>query len=696
MRSSRRWLLPALLVVLWLAIGGPLGSFQGKLAGVQQNDNAAFLPAAAESTRVLDLQRRFADADVVPAVVVYERPGGLTEADLADVGRQAQEFGRIDGVLGTVSPPIRSADGAAAQIIVPLDANLGDRITAAVADVRAVADSAQLPAYVTGPAGILGDFVQAFGSIDGLLIAVAAGVVVVILVLVYRSPLLPFLVLLAVGLALGTASAVVYALTKSGLITLNGQSQGILLVLVFGAATDYALLLIARCREELRRHESSFDAVRIALRASAVPILASGATVIIGVLCLLFSQLNSNRGLGPVAAIGIAGSLLVQLTFLPAALALIGRAAFWPIRPKYGAEPHEERGLWPRIAALVGRRPRAVWAASLLILLVAAAFTTQLRASGIAQTDAFLTETDSVAGQDVLARHFDAGAGSPAVIIGAADTVDRLVAVAQGVDGVATVVPLSTGPPGTPPRVVDGLVEINATLGFAPDSEDAVGVVRELRTAVSDVPGSNALVGGFTATQLDTQDTTARDRAVIIPIIVVVIFVLLALLLRAVVAPLVLIGTVVLSFLATLGVAAVVFNHLFHFPGSDPGVVLFGFIFLVALGIDYNIFLMTRVREEALRRGTVDGVLTGLRVTGGVITSAGVVLAATFATLGVLPLLFLAQIAFIVAFGVLLDTLLVRSLLVPALTLEIGRRVWWPSALARREDAETYGRHSAT
>lgn len=339
--ARRRWLWPALLVLVWLAVGGPLGAFQGKLSGVQENDNAAFLPAGAESTRVMELQQRFAEQDVIPAVVVYERTSGLTPADESAVGADVAAFGALDGVLGGVSPPIPSQDGQALQVIVPIDANLGDGITDVVDEIRVIAEDAGPDSFVTGPAGILGDFVVAFGSIDGLLVLVAAAVVAVILGLVYRSPLLPAIVLVAVGLALGTASAAVYALTSAGVITLNGQSQGILLVLVFGAATDYALLLIARCREELRRTESKYDAVRVALRATALPILASGGTVIVGVLCLLFSDLNSNRGLGPVAAIGIASSLLVQLTFLPAALALFGRVAFWPARPAYGTDVEE-------------------------------------------------------------------------------------------------------------------------------------------------------------------------------------------------------------------------------------------------------------------------------------------------------------------------------------------------------------------
>ncbi|WNV88698.1 efflux RND transporter permease subunit [Umezawaea sp. Da 62-37] len=672
-----RWVLPALLVVVWLAVGGVGGPLQGKLSEVQKNDNASFLPASAEATEVADWQKRFADQESLPALVVFEREGGLTQEDLGAIGDRARALTSFDGLSGKVVGPVPAEDGKAAQVIVPLKP-VGSEITEVVEELR---DSVReglpggLSVYVTGPAGILGDFANAFGGIDGLLLLVTAVVVALILLVVYRSPLLPLVVILNAGLALCLAVIAVYLLAREDVLTLNGQSQGILFILVFGASTDYSLLLVARFREELHRHEDRWSSLRTAMRSSLEPIVASAGTVIIGLLCLLLSDLKSNQGLGPVAAIGIAASLIATLTFLPAMLALLGRAAFWPFRPKFDTVAHKENGLWQRVSALVGRRARATWILTTLVLLIGIAFVPQLKANGVAQTDFFLNPVESVTGQEVLTKHFDGGTGSPAVIVVDQAAAQDAVAKAKAVPGVAEVAP-SGG------KVVDGRVELLATLKAPADSADATAALRQLRTDLHPVGG--AIVGGVTAIQVDVQDTAKRDLRVIIPVVLLVIFLILSLLLRALLAPLLLIATVVLSFAATLGVSALVFNHVLDFPGADPSVPLFAFVFLVALGIDYNIFLMTRVREESLRHGTRQGTLLGLSVTGGVITSAGVVLAATFAALAVLPILFLAQIAFLVAFGVLLDTLVVRSLLVPALTVDIGRAVWWPSKLARK------------
>ncbi|MGW5052703.1 MMPL family transporter [Actinokineospora sp. NPDC004072] len=664
-----RWLLPALVAVGWLALGSIAGPYAGKLAGVAENDSAAFLPASAESTQVAEAQRRFADRQGIPAVVVAERAGGLTPADLDHLRTTTRALTS----LGEVSPVLPAEDGEAAQVVVALapGQDPGDGVEAMRA---AVGDGAPpgLAVLVTGPAAQAADLGEAFGGVDGLLLLVAGAVVALILVVVYRSPLLPLLVLVAAVFALGLASLAVYLLADHDVLALNGQSQGILFILVFGAATDYALLLVARYREELRGTADKHVAISRAWRATIEPIAASAGTVILGVLCLLFSDLNSNRGLGPVAAIGIGAALLSAVTFLPAVLALVGRAAFWPFAPKVDAGA-DHGGLWARVAGRVGRAPRAVWVATTIGLVALAAFLPQLKAEGTAQSDIFLTPVESVAGQEALSRHFPAGSGSPAIIVADAGQAEAVTSAAR-VPGVADA--RVTGQ-------ADGLVRIEAVLADPAGSETAIATVDRLRSAVHAVPGANAQVGGPTAQLLDTQLTSERDRAVIIPIVLAVVFAVLALLLRALLAPLMLIATVVLSFAATMGVSALVFNHVLGFPGADPVVPLFGFVFLVALGIDYNIFLMTRVREEAAAHGTREGTLRGLRLTGAVITSAGVVLAATFAALAVLPILFLAQLAFIVAFGVLLDTLVVRSLLVPALTIDIGRRIWWPSALAR-------------
>ncbi len=653
--------LAGVLLVVWLALGGFTGPYAGKLSEVAENDSSAFLPNSAESTQVAELQKKFQRSNAIPAIVVVEREGGLTDDDRKFLAERGQGF--------QASPVIPAPnDNEAAQIVVLLDP--AQEVRDSVLQLRDGTRGAPegLTVAVTGPAAQVADLVEAFGGIDGLLLLVAGAVVALILLVVYRSPLLPVVVLVSAVFALGLASFVVYLLAKNDVLALNGQSQGILSILVFGAATDYALLLVSRFREELRDTEDKVAAVRTAWRGTVEPIAASAGTVILGVLCLLFSDLDSNKGLGPVAAIGIGAALLTTMTFLPATLALLGRGAFWPFAPKLGSPHPETSGLWGRVAQFVRRKPRAIWIVTTLVLLVGAAFLPQLKASGTAQSDVFLTEVESVAGQEVLSRHFPGGTGSPTVIIAAEGRTAEVLEKSK-VDGVADVRPSGTA---------DGLVRVEATLKDAPDSDAAVATVERIRAAVHPI---DAQVGGQTATLLDTRTTSEHDRLLIIPIVLVVIFLVLALLLRSLLAPLLLIATVVLSFAATMGVSALVFNHVFGFPGADPVVPLFGFVFLVALGIDYNIFLMTRVREETRQLGTVEGTIRGLSLTGGVITSAGVVLAATFAALAVLPILFLTQIAFIVAFGVLLDTLLVRSLLVPALSVDIGGRIWWPSKL---------------
>ncbi|WP_242676927.1 MMPL family transporter [Rhodococcus sp. ABRD24] len=680
-----RWLLPALLVLVWLAIGGFGGPFAGKLGEVQSNDNTSFLPASAEATEAGKLYAGFTDTRYVPAIVVAERESGTTASDSEFLARTGSAVAGQDGFGEQVSPPIPSQDGRALQMIVPVDSTLdvGDSVATLRTDLTGAPDG--LEVLVTGPAGQVADLTTAFKGIDGLLLLVAGAVVLLILVVVYRSPLLPFLVLSSAVFALGLASLLVYLLADVGAIALNGQSQGILFILVFGAATDYALLLVSRYREELRNEPDRFDAMKRAWRATLEPVAASAGTVIAGVLCLLLSDLNSNRGLGPVAALGIAASFVASMTYLPAVLVLFGRVAFWPKRPAFDPA-HADRDetsdhrFWGGLAKKVGAHPRRFWVASSLVLVAFALLLPQFKSSGVAQSEIFLLDVDSVAGQQVLGEHFDAGTGSPAIVIADAGAADQVLAASR-VDGVSEVRAV-TAPGDAAPRVVDGRIAIRATLTDPADSLTAEQTIERLRDSVHAVPGADALVGGPTATDLDTKNTSVRDRTVIIPVVILVVFAILALLLRALLAPLILMATVVLSFAATLGVSSLVFDHLFGFPGADPVVPLFAFVFLVALGIDYNIFLMTRVREESIRFGTRRGTLRALTVTGGVITSAGVVLAATFSALAVIPLLFLAQIAFIVAFGVLLDALLVRSLLVPALTIDIGRRIWWPSRLA--------------
>ena len=686
-RRSLRWLLPLLVLVVWLGSAAPLSALGAKLTGLQENDIAAFLPDSAESTRVQELQAEFQPTESIPALLLWENTDGIDQATRAEIGERIAAATAVaeeaDALAGEPSPPIPSEDGQAVEAFLPLVPDLSEDLLPLVDDLRAVIEVDGAESFVTGPAGIFADFSSAFEGIDGLLLLAAFGVVLVILLVVYRSPLLPFLVIATAGLALTAANAVAYLLADGGVIEVNGQSQGIASILVVGAATDYGLLLVARFREELRRERSTYTAMRVALRQSWEPIVASGATVVLGVLCLLFSDLGSNRGLGPISAVSVTLAVVAALTFLPAALTLLGRAAFWPFRPRYGVEPKQGRG-WPRVATLVGRRPRRVLALSVGALIAAAVFAPTYDADGIPVSEAIQGESNGVAGQEALGRHFDAGTGSPTVIITPEGSWPEVAGAAAAADGVAAVTPFTAGPPGpgAQPVVVDGLVRLDATLAVTPDSVAAIETVKALRTALDDAD-PQALVGGETASNLDSRESAARDLRVIIPSVLVVITLVLALLLRSLLAPLLLVATVVLSVGATVGVAALLFDDVFGFPGSDPGILLIAFVFLVALGIDYNIFLMTRAREESARHGARDGVLRALAVTGGVITSAGLVLAATFGALSVLPLLFLVQLAFLVGFGVLLDTFVVRSLVVPAAVALVGDKVWWPSRLAR-------------
>ncbi|MDM7831446.1 MMPL family transporter [Cellulomonas edaphi] len=727
----------ALALLVWLAIASVGGQAQGKLSQVQTNEAGAFLPSSAESTLAAEASREFVDAPTLPALVVLRPSDGaaVSEQQLQAVTAFAQSVperavpggGTWSDHLVGEPVVVPSEDGEALLVVYQLDADAADELLpteesvteAFVADLRAgLADELGatattsgelgLHAWVTGPAGFVADLVTAFAGIDGVLLLVALGAVLLILVLVYRSPLLPIAVLLTAVFALCLAGLAVYLLAKNDVIKLNGQAQGILSILVVGASVDYALLLVARYREELRSAADPFVAMRRAWLACLEPIAASAGTVIAGVLCLLLSDLASNRGLGPVAAIGIASAFLGALTLLPAILLVAGsrsRVFFWPRTPapveSHGAhggalDPAEGTGLWARLARFVGAHARVVWIVTSVLLVIGAVFATTFQASGTSQADVFRTDVDAVAGEEVLTEHFPAGSVQPATVIVSQEQADEVAAAADAVDGVASVTPYTGAPAGAPgaeqaePKVVDGNVRLDVATTAVSDSQEAVATVEDLRDAVHEV-APDALVGGAAGEQLDTQAAGERDLRVIVPVVLLVIGVILMLLLRSIAAAVLLLVANVLSFAAAMGVSAVVFNHVLDYPGADPTVPLFAFVFLVALGVDYSIFLMTRVREEAIVSGTRLGVVRGLAVTGGVITSAGVVLATTFAALGIIPLLFLAQIAFIVAFGVLLDTLVVRSLLVPALVHDLDRRTWWPSRLGRaRDDAHTH------
>ncbi|MEW2112874.1 MMPL family transporter [Streptomyces albidoflavus] len=686
---TARILIPLVLLIAWLGVGGTLGPYAGKLGEVATNDQAAFLPQSAESTRVSEEQKAFSADEALPALVVWTaKDGGRLPADAREAATGTlASLADADFTAGRPSPALASEDGEALEGVVPLRTDL-DELQPVLDEIKEAAGKVPgTEAVIAGPAASQADLSDAFAGIDGLLLGVALIAVLLILLVVYRSVLLPLVIIFGAVLALGLACAVVYALAQRDVVRVDGQVQGILSILVIGAATDYALLLTARFREELSLHGDRFTAMRLAWRQSFGPITASAATVALGLLALLLSDLTNNRALGPVGAIGIVCSVFSALTFLPAALVLLGRAAYWPARPKVTGTGGSHR-LWQRVADRVDRTPRRVWAITLAALVACAAFAPTLTSRGVPLDEIFVNDAPSVSAQETLSRHFPGGAGNPAVVIADAGQVDEVVAAAEKTEGVASVAPVTESgrPGGGAPRVVDGRVRIDATLQDGADSDAAKETVARLRTAVHAVDGADAVVGGYTAQQYDTQRTAEADRNLIMPVVLAIILVILIALLRSLVTPLLLVLTVALNFAATLGIASLVFTHVFGFSGTDASVPLYGFVFLVALGVDYNIFLMSRVREETARHGTREGVRRGLTTTGGVITSAGVVLAATFAALGVIPLAFLAQIAFIVAFGVLLDTLVVRSLLVPALVRDIGPASWWPGVLSRRAE----------
>ncbi|BCL31994.1 MMPL family transporter [Streptomyces aurantiacus] len=682
-----------LVVGLWLVLLVLTAPFAQKLADAQDNDAASWLPGSAESTQVLQASEDFRP-EQIPAIVVYARADGLTAQDRQRIAEDVRELKALHahGLRGAETRgPVydRKTAPRAAQVFVPvtMDEQAWERIVSAVDAIRADVGKGGdgLAVHITGPGGTSADLSEAFEGIDSTLLFSAMAVVVVMLLLTYRSPTLLLVPLLGVVAALFTAQALIYLLAEHAGLTVNGQSAGILTVLVFGAGTDYALLLVARYREELRRHEDRHEAMALALHRAGPAVFASGATVVLSMLVLLAAEMNSTRGLGPVAAIGVAVALAAMLTLFPALLVICGRWIFWPVVPHFGSADPTERGVWARVGNRSARRPRLVWGVTAAALALLSLGLIQLRAEGIGNADAFTGKPDSIVGQEVSARYFPAGSGDPLVVVGdraRAEEVGRAVAGTRGV------VPESLGlPPGTKPEV-EGKVLFEATMTAPADSEAAKRTVERVRDAVHAVPDADAQVGGGTAALLDMDGATTHDNVLIIPLVLVVVLLILCVLLRALIAPLLLIGTVVLSFAAALGISALAFRYLFDYAGESTDFPLFVFVFLVALGIDYNIFLTTRIREEAARQGTRKGVVTGLATTGAVITSAGLVLAGTFAALGTLPMVAFAEIGFAVALGVLLDTFVVRSVLVTSLFLDVGPKIWWPHRLAHTDRAK--------
>ena len=801
------------LIGIFIAVGP--AQLPTKFADAENNESTSFLPGDAESTKALTATEELQGGELAPAVIVYERESGLTPADFAKIRQDVRKLTaeRFPGVVpdgataasggeagsasegpaaegGQAPPdagqggglpagcggptteipgqpadyapfvgPICSPDGKAAIVTAYLKGDGdGDTILDPVQFWRdTVSDpGGGLQVKITGGAGYGADAIEVFESINGTLLLAAVTLVIVLLILIYRSPIFLFVPLAAVIFAELLARSVGYGLSELG-VTINGQSSSIMSIMVLGAGTDYALLIVARYREELHHTLDRHEAMAAAMRSAGPAVLASAATVIAALFCLTIAKVNGTSGMGPIVAMGVACAALSMLTLLPALLTIFGRRAFWPFVPhstewlapegvqagrmrrriadgprwvslpivvgaslivllllplvllnsllhkatrgaipslivgpldRYIFKPYELRrfrhehfatetqGFWARVGSWVARRPRQVAIGSTAVLLVLCLglvfFSTDLTTN-----DSYRTEVESVAGQEIVSKHFPAGSSAPTdIVVLSEEDVAAVRRAVTGVDGVEAVSgPVAQG---------DSGVLIQATLEPEPYSTEAFDLIEPIRDAAHQA-ADGSLVGGPSAVEFDVREAAAWDSTVIPPIVLVVVFLILALLLRALIAPLILIGTVILSFLAALGVGYFAFDVFFGFPGSDPSLPLFAFVFLVALGVDYNIFLLARAREETIKHGTHDGILRALAVTGGVITSAGIVLAGTFSVLAVLPLVFLTEIGFVVAFGVLLDTFLVRSVLVPALVLLIGPRIWWPSSLARAE-----------
>jgi putative drug exporter of the RND superfamily len=690
---TAKWLV---LIVVVLVYGG-LASQAGKFENAQKNESSSWLPGDAESVKALEAVQRMPGGELAPAVIVYERRGGLTDADKARIDETVQRLNadRRELVL-EAQRPVFSPNGASAIIVQPVQPGEGqaDKFETAVQSIRdrIGEPDAGLEVRLTGAAGFSLDSIKVFGGINGTLLYAAAAIVLVLLILIYRSPIFWVIPFFSVVLAEGASRGAGYLLAEAGVI-INGQTGGILPVLVFGAGTDYALLLVSRYREELRRHEDKHDAMRVALRGAGPAILASGLTVIAALLTLSVAEVNSTAGLGPVGAMGVALAMISMLTVLPALLVICGRRAFWSpgldTIPHYGQGGTDEtHGFWRGIGDRVARRPRMIWVVGTFVLLVLAANVLNLDTSQTTGTG-FRDEVDSVTGQEVLSRNFPAGASAPAdVIVGDRAKVEAVTRALQGESAlVSEVRPAGEGPDG---------VHLAVTLKGDPYASATLDQIPELREAAERAGEASTLVGGPTAQEYDLRQSANRDNLVIIPLTLLVVLAILVVLLRALVAPVLLIVSVILSFAAALGAGIFVSDYVFDFTGVTPTLPLLAFVFLVALGIDYNIFLMARVREEAQRFGTREGTLRGLAVTGAVITGAGLVLAGTFGALAVLPLVVLTQIGFIVAFGVLLDTFVVRSVIVPAAVVDIGRRVWWPSALAKHDGDDAVGAVAAS
>ncbi|MCM1973142.1 MMPL family transporter [Streptomyces sp. G1] len=671
---GRRRAVPWVVLGLWVVVLAIASPFASKLADVQRDRAVDYLPASADSTQVAKIQDRLPGGETTQMIVVYHRDGGLTEAD------RATAAGQIDEIAGAhrlaVEPEgVPSEDGTTLMYPVAsnepgTDEDARDALVNAVRDVAEGGDG--LSVEVGGEGALATDASEVYESLDGPLLYTTVAVVALLLIVIYRSPFLWLVPLVVAGVANYLSTGVAYGLHEWFGTSISGQGSGIMTILVFGAGTDYALLLVSRYREELRRIERPYEAMVAALKGCGPAVLASSGTVAAGLLCLLAADLNSSRGMGPLGTVGVLCALAAMLTLLPAVLVLLGRRVFWPLIPRHGSVPKARRSLFSAMGSSAGRRPVAVLVGGGVLLGALALGSFNLPGS-LKQEDSFTSKPDAIAAMETLAAAYPERSTQPITVITpagrAADTLAE-IRDTRGVDSAET------------GRTGDGWTEISVLAVAPPQSAGETDTIKDLRDRLD-----GSYVGGPSAEQLDLKDTNARDRTIVVPIVLVSVLLILIALLRSVVAPLILVSAVVAVWGAALGIGGLVFGPLFGFEGTDPGLGLLSFVFLVALGVDYGIFLMHRMREESLRGAEPDiAALTALRTTGGVIASAGLVLAATFAVLTNMPMVQLVELGFVIAVGVLLDTFLVRTYLVTSASVALGRKVWWPGALSKDPD----------
>ncbi|WP_329340850.1 MMPL family transporter [Streptomyces sp. NBC_01352] len=677
--TRRRRAVPWAVLGLWLAALVLVGPLAGKFSDVQQNRAVDYLPDSADSTQVARVQDQLPGGEATDLVLVYHRDGGLTAADRQTAADQVTEVGGAYDLSGTPQG-IPSEDGS--TLMYPVSSNQPgqdeEARNAFVDGVRDIAESgAGLSVEVGGPGALNTDMSKVFETIDGTLLLATLAVVTVLLILIYRSPFLWLVPLAVAGVAAAMAMAAAYGLHELFDVTITGQSGGVMTILVLGAGTDYALLLIARYREELRRHERPYDAMRTALRGCGPAILASSGTVAAGLLCLLAADLNSSSGMGPVGMVGVLAALVAMTTLLPAVLVLLGRRVFWPLIPAFGSTPKARRSLFGAMGTSATRRPAAVLAGGAVLLGALALGTLNLPGS-LKQEDSFTEKPESIAAMQTLAQEYPERSSQPVTVIAPTDKAGAVLDEARATDGVAEAAAGRSG---------DGWTEIAVFTTAAPESAGETKTIEALRDSLDGSYG--AYVGGPSAQQIDLADSQSRDRMVVVPLVLAAVFLILVFLLRSLVAPLMLLVAVVAVWGAALGIGGLVFGPVLDFGGTDPGLGLLSFVFLVALGVDYGIFLMHRMREESVNGAEPQtAALTALRTTGGVIASAGVVLAATFAVLTTLPLVGMVELGFVIAVGVLLDTFLVRTYLVTTASVLLGRKVWWPGKLSRIPEPE--------